>query len=409
MSSYWSVAEADNFPSLLKSFGTNWAAIARHMGSKTPVMVKNYFVRKTEYEKTNWKQLVFLADSRRKRGEKLPVPPPPNVGGRRIYDSREIEDDYDSDIVPFGRGPTRRTVPAVNDPEMESIRRRLVSSSPLHEAILADNQSLNRILSHGWAASSPANPSRSAAYASRDITKLGQDSISRAPDLALKPRPGTSLISRTTIVHATISKDHTDSDSVRQAKLFAAFGQRMHGCPPKIPHPVRKEALDHSDDDNDGIFSTGSSTYPSHPPQPLSSPPPYFYPPVASNGPQRPFARSQFWKASRSPEHRSREGYMYDPDDVIHEGRLGHELLMQQVPRHSFTSPDDVFAEFMSSSYAADTKRSRSISPERRITGRQGRRNAKLAMRRQQAAKIPASLPPPSSSRIANKYNKTLR
>lgn len=38
-SSYWSVPEAAEFPSLLKSFGTDWSAIATHMRTKTAVMV----------------------------------------------------------------------------------------------------------------------------------------------------------------------------------------------------------------------------------------------------------------------------------------------------------------------------------------------------------------------------------
>ena len=38
-SSYWSVSEANDFPHLLQSFGSDWNAIAAHMGSKTAVMV----------------------------------------------------------------------------------------------------------------------------------------------------------------------------------------------------------------------------------------------------------------------------------------------------------------------------------------------------------------------------------
>lgn len=38
-SSYWSVAEINNFPELLRSFGTDWQAIAEHMTTKTAIMV----------------------------------------------------------------------------------------------------------------------------------------------------------------------------------------------------------------------------------------------------------------------------------------------------------------------------------------------------------------------------------
>lgn len=39
-SSYWSVPEANDFPLLLRSFGTDWVAIAGHMKTKTAVMVR---------------------------------------------------------------------------------------------------------------------------------------------------------------------------------------------------------------------------------------------------------------------------------------------------------------------------------------------------------------------------------
>jgi hypothetical protein len=38
-SSYWSVSEANDFPLLLRTFGTDWSAIAKYMQSKTTVMV----------------------------------------------------------------------------------------------------------------------------------------------------------------------------------------------------------------------------------------------------------------------------------------------------------------------------------------------------------------------------------
>lgn len=39
-SSYWSVSEANDFPHLLRAFGTDWSAIAKYMQSKTTVMVR---------------------------------------------------------------------------------------------------------------------------------------------------------------------------------------------------------------------------------------------------------------------------------------------------------------------------------------------------------------------------------
>lgn len=41
-SSYWSVSESNDFPHLLRSFGSDWTGIAAHMGSKTAVMVSSH-------------------------------------------------------------------------------------------------------------------------------------------------------------------------------------------------------------------------------------------------------------------------------------------------------------------------------------------------------------------------------
>ncbi|MBE3047060.1 hypothetical protein IMZ48_31950, partial [Candidatus Bathyarchaeota archaeon] len=100
-SSYWSVSEINEFPALLRAFGTDWSAIANHMGSKTTVMVrcddmhgygrndansaepmqvKNYYVRQKD-KKDGWESMVNEADEKRRRGEKRPDPPPPSVPG----------------------------------------------------------------------------------------------------------------------------------------------------------------------------------------------------------------------------------------------------------------------------------------------------------------------------------------
>ncbi|KAJ6789592.1 hypothetical protein PWT90_09486 [Aphanocladium album] len=86
-SSYWSVSESNDFPLLLAAFGSDWTAIANHMGSKTAVMVKNYFVRQKDQTKPEWEAIVHEADAKRMRGEKRPDPPMPTTGGRgRRYD-----------------------------------------------------------------------------------------------------------------------------------------------------------------------------------------------------------------------------------------------------------------------------------------------------------------------------------
>ncbi|KAK8134254.1 hypothetical protein PG984_006266 [Apiospora sp. TS-2023a] len=73
-SSYWSVPEMADFPALLGSFGSDWAAIANHMRTKTTVMVKNYYARK-KGENPDWEGVVTEAENAKSRGEKLPAPP----------------------------------------------------------------------------------------------------------------------------------------------------------------------------------------------------------------------------------------------------------------------------------------------------------------------------------------------
>ncbi|KAF5678933.1 hypothetical protein FHETE_1042, partial [Fusarium heterosporum] len=87
-SSYWSVSESNDFPHLLRSFGSDWTGIAAHMGSKTAVMVKNYFVRQKDQGKAEWEILVSEAERKKAAGERLPDPPQPSTGGRgRRYDN----------------------------------------------------------------------------------------------------------------------------------------------------------------------------------------------------------------------------------------------------------------------------------------------------------------------------------
>ncbi|KAI1139517.1 hypothetical protein F5Y05DRAFT_325403 [Hypoxylon sp. FL0543] len=84
-SSYWSVPEANDFPQLLRSFGSDWAAIATHMRTKTPIMIKNYYTRKKDAN--DWQGIVEEADARKARGEKRPAPPAPSSGVKKRYET----------------------------------------------------------------------------------------------------------------------------------------------------------------------------------------------------------------------------------------------------------------------------------------------------------------------------------
>ncbi|KAA8571785.1 hypothetical protein EYC84_001754 [Monilinia fructicola] len=86
-SSYWSVPEVTDFPGLLRHFGTDWNAIAKHMGTKTHTMVKNYYQRSVDSgSKREWETITRDADSRRERGETTGPAPAPSAPTKRRYD-----------------------------------------------------------------------------------------------------------------------------------------------------------------------------------------------------------------------------------------------------------------------------------------------------------------------------------
>ncbi|ROV96139.1 hypothetical protein VSDG_04989 [Cytospora chrysosperma] len=91
--SYWSVKEMSDFPQLLRSFGSNWQGIAKHMKTKTAEMVENYYMRK-ERENPTWLQIVVEARLKLSRGEKPPAPPAPTTEPDIQALASESEDFY---------------------------------------------------------------------------------------------------------------------------------------------------------------------------------------------------------------------------------------------------------------------------------------------------------------------------
>ncbi|KAK4197929.1 hypothetical protein QBC40DRAFT_99248 [Triangularia verruculosa] len=109
-SSYWSVSESNDFPGLLRAFGTDWNAIAAHMQTKTPTMVKNFYMRQTKEggsrkeANSDWEAIASEADGKLHRGEKRPAPPTPTQGPRKRYD------------VPSGHRPLAAAEPEEHTP-----------------------------------------------------------------------------------------------------------------------------------------------------------------------------------------------------------------------------------------------------------------------------------------------------
>jgi serine/arginine repetitive matrix protein 2 len=88
-SSYWSVSELQDFDKNVAHFGTDWLAIANHMGTKTHTMIKNQYLRLIEQGRADLEQVAKEADSRRERGDHLGPPPTPTPAPKRRYESTQ--------------------------------------------------------------------------------------------------------------------------------------------------------------------------------------------------------------------------------------------------------------------------------------------------------------------------------
>ena len=89
-SSYWSVTEQTDFQKNVAHFGTDWAAIATHMGTKTQTMVKNQYLRLVEGGAKDLEKAAEEADERRNRGVDLGLPPIPTPAPKRRYESTQV-------------------------------------------------------------------------------------------------------------------------------------------------------------------------------------------------------------------------------------------------------------------------------------------------------------------------------
>lgn len=90
-SSYWSVTEQTDFHRNVAHFGTDWGAIANHMGTKTSTMVKNQYLRLVESGLApDLERLAIEADQKRERGEDIGPPPTPTPAPKRRYESTQI-------------------------------------------------------------------------------------------------------------------------------------------------------------------------------------------------------------------------------------------------------------------------------------------------------------------------------
>lgn len=125
-SSYWSVTEQTDFQRNVAHFGTDWAAIAHHMGTKTQTMVKNQYLRLVESGNSpELARLANEADKRRERGEDLGPPPTPTPAPKRRYDNTQTS-------VPRTLAPTPEVAELSRSPSMQPLS--LPQFSPPHGA-----------------------------------------------------------------------------------------------------------------------------------------------------------------------------------------------------------------------------------------------------------------------------------
>jgi len=90
-SSYWSVTEQTDFQRNVAYFGTDWAAIATHMGTKTQTMVKNQYLRLVESgQAPELERVAIEADQKRNRGEDPGPAPTPTPAPKRRYESTQV-------------------------------------------------------------------------------------------------------------------------------------------------------------------------------------------------------------------------------------------------------------------------------------------------------------------------------
>ncbi|KAK4501340.1 hypothetical protein PRZ48_007148 [Zasmidium cellare] len=86
-SSYWSVPEQTDFFKYIEHFGTDFGAIATHMGTKTQTMIKNHYQRQIDGGRGDLEKAAIAANSRREAGVDIGPPPTPTPIVKRKYDN----------------------------------------------------------------------------------------------------------------------------------------------------------------------------------------------------------------------------------------------------------------------------------------------------------------------------------
>jgi hypothetical protein len=95
LSSYWSSSEQQDFRRYVAHFGTDFAAISAHMGTKSATMIKNHYQRQVDGgDQDGLRESAATADKWRERGEYVGPPPTPTPIVKRKYDNIDPGPDF---------------------------------------------------------------------------------------------------------------------------------------------------------------------------------------------------------------------------------------------------------------------------------------------------------------------------
>ncbi|KAL4787036.1 hypothetical protein BJX76DRAFT_319830 [Aspergillus varians] len=242
--SYWSVPEVRDFPSLLAHFGRDFEGISNFMKTKSTQMVKNYFQRQLDSGKKDFEDLVTDAETKKARGEPPTALPIPNFTSKRRYEATPSAVSMSRPLAPH-----TEATPEIEDSRLApTARHGALSSQPvsLHARPLHEREpSISRYPPLAQASSAPMAP-HSPAMALTEETSRGIHAQSGLPSRMQGPRLGFFPDDRRDPPPTVLSRPHDHSISSRQAAAsgpeitrmeplhsqgFRAAGMDVHGSP----------------------------------------------------------------------------------------------------------------------------------------------------------------------------------
>ncbi|KAL4914656.1 hypothetical protein BDW62DRAFT_190051 [Aspergillus aurantiobrunneus] len=198
-SSYWSVPEVREFPTLLAHFGRDFEAISNFMKTKSTQMVKNYFQRRIDSGNKDFEDIVSDAETKKARGEPPTALPIPNFTPKRRYEATPSAVSTSRPLAPH-----TEATPEVEDSRLAPTARHAALSSqptPVHARPLHERElSMSRFPPLAQASSAQVAPHSPAMALTEDTSRA----IHAQPGPRMQgPRLGYFADDRREISHAT--------------------------------------------------------------------------------------------------------------------------------------------------------------------------------------------------------------